>query len=90
MFFKRSRLNGALGHYWVVSSEALRYYLPFTKWLFYDRVTFVTQGIPVRLGALGEAVIQSFIPQFLSALIAGWLALMLIGRRRQEGSSSGA
>jgi hypothetical protein len=87
MFFRESRLNSLLGRYWVVSSESLRYYLPFTKRLFHDRVQFVIQGFPIRLGALTEMAMLFFIPQLLSALIVGWLALVFIQRPHREGPS---
>ncbi len=87
-FFKESRLGGVVGRYWVVSSELLRNWLPFTKWLFYDRVHFVIQGVPIRLGALTEMAILFCIPQPLSALVAGGLALMLIRRPQTPAESA--
>ncbi len=83
-FFHESRLTGIIGRYWVVSSEALRYLLPLTKTLFHDRIYFVIQGIPIRLGGLMQDAILLCIPQVLSALVSGWLALILIRQPHRE------
>jgi hypothetical protein len=81
-------LNIALGRYFVVTTEGLRYYMPFTKWLFYDRVYLVEEGIPLRLAALTEEARLACMPRLLSASVAGWLALMLVRRPHREGPPS--